>query len=199
MSVAIIRSAVVLVLLVCGCTMLHAQAPSTADVLQAHIRAWAEARIPMLGSNVTIDVAAHPDKTWFEAAMITALRDRGVDAIRGYEGPRLRIVPVDVSTRYDRTDHPDSVVRIVTARLYEERIDADGRAVPLRTADTLSLQRTDILGRDQVNALQSKQYPAMHGDVPPPPRDIWDDILEPVVYVAAAAVTVVLLFTVRSK
>ena len=199
MSVAIMRSTVVLLVLVMAGIVLRAQAPSTADVFQAHIRAWAEARSPVLGSSVTIDVAAHPDKTWFEAAMITALRDRGVDAIRGYEGPRLRIVLVDAATRYTPTDHPDSVVRTVTARLYEERIEADGRAVPLRTADTLSLQRTDILGRDQVNALQSTQYPAMHGDVPPPPRDIWDDILEPVVYVAAAAVTVVLLFTVRSK
>jgi len=199
MSVAIMRSTVVLVLLVCGCSMIHAQVPSTADVFQTHIQAWAEARSPVLGSSVTIDVAAHPDKTWFEAAMISALRDRGVDAIRGDEGPRLRIVLVDASTRYTRTDHPDSVLRIVTARLYEERIEADGRAVPLRTADMLSLQRTDILGRDHVSALQSTQYPAMHGDVPPPPRDIWDDILEPVVYVAAAAVTVVLLFTVRSK
>ena len=199
MSVAIMRSTVVLLVLVMAGIVLRAQAPSTADVFQAHIRAWAEARSPVLGSSVTIDVAAHPDKTWFEAAMITALRDRGVDAIRGDEGPRLRIVLVDASTRYTRTDHPDSVVRIVTARLYEERIEADGRAVPLRTADTLSLQRTDVLGRDQVSALQSTQYPAMHGDVPPPPRDIWDDILEPVVYVAAAAVTVVLLFTVRSK
>ena len=199
MSVAIIRSTAVLFVLAVAGIVLRAQAPSTADVFQAHIRAWAEARSPVLGSSVTIDVAAHPDKTWFEAAMITALRDRGVDAIRGYEGPRLRIVLVDAATRYTLTDHPDSVVRIVTARLYEERIEADGRAVPLRTADTLSLRRTDILGRDQVNALQSTQYPAMHGDVPPPPRDIWDDILEPVVYVAAAAVTVVLLFTVRSK
>lgn len=199
MIAGLIRSTIVLVLLVCGCTTMHAQAPSTADVLQAHIRAWAEARTPMLGSNVTLDVAEHPDKPWFEAAMITALRDRGVDAIRGYEGPRLRIVLVDVSTRYDRTDHPDSVSRLVTARLYEERIDADGRAVPLRTSDTATWQRTDVLGRDQVNALQSTQHPAMHGDVPPPPRDLWDDILEPVVYVAAAAVTVVLLFTVRSK
>ena len=199
MSVAIMRSTVVLVVLVMAGIVLRAQVPSTADVFQAQIRAWAEARSPVLGSSVTIDMAAHPDKTWFEAAMITALRDRGVDAIRGYEGPRLRIVLVDAATRYTPTDHPDSVVRTVTARLYEERIEADGRAVPLRTADTLSLQRTDILGRDQVNVLQSTQYPAMHGDVPPPPRDIWDDILEPVVYVAAAAVTVVLLFTVRSK
>jgi hypothetical protein len=172
--------------------------PSTIDVMTQLVSTWADARAAADAIH-TLDVADHPEKSWFEASMIAAMQARGITVTRGIQGNRHRIVILDASTRYELADHADSVVRIVTLRLYEESIGADGSSVTIAPLDSVNTRRTDILSRDNVAAAQSMQYSSMRGDVPPPPRNLWDDLLEPVVYVAAAAVTVVLLFTVRSR
>ncbi|MBU3741555.1 MAG: hypothetical protein FGM24_04640 [Candidatus Kapabacteria bacterium] len=172
--------------------------PTTTDVMSELISMWASERA-VTGTSLTLDIASHPEKTWFEASMIAALQARGVSVERATDGARHRVVILDASTRYEPAESADSVLRIVTLRLFEETINADGKRVAVMPIDTIKTRRVDVMSRDNVASTQTDQHPSMRGDVPPPPRDIWDDVLEPVVYVAAAAVTVVLLFTVRSR
>jgi hypothetical protein len=40
---------------------------------------------------------------------------------------------------------------------------------------------------------------ATHGVVPARPTTLWEDIAQPVVFIGAAVITIVLLFTVRSQ
>lgn len=172
--------------------------PTTIDVMSELVSTWADARA-VSGTTLTLDVADHPERAWFEASMMAALQARGVHVTRGTEGARHRVVILDASTRYLPAESTDSIVRVVTFRLFEETIDVDGNNMPVTPIDTLKTRRVDVMSRANIAATQTDQQPSMRGDVPPPPRDLWDDILEPVVYVAAAAVTVVLLFTVRSR
>jgi hypothetical protein len=58
---------------------------------------------------------------------------------------------------------------------------------------------TAMVAREDVVLLDSPQHNASHGVVPPRPTTMWEDVAQPVVFIAAAVVTIVLLFTVRSQ
>ena len=106
-----------------------------------------------------------------------------------------RVVPSDVSTRYEAIEDSDSIRRIITvdvrANLIGERTMAP--AAPGPYTDTV------MCTREEAESAQSPQHFATRGEIPPAESSFWDDVLEPVVFVAAAVATVVLLFTVRSQ
>lgn len=176
-------------------------APTTIDVMTQHVRSWTIQRYPraLRADTAVIDVAPHPDRAWFET-MITAFAQQEQRAVfRRDTGSRHRIVLDDASTRYEVSDDPDSVVRYVTLRVREEHIGANGSVSAVGIGEPVTLVRRDVIARSHVDRLESTQHASTHGQVPERPSTFWDDIVQPVIYVGAAVVTVVLLFTVRSQ
>jgi len=57
----------------------------------------------------------------------------------------------------------------------------------------------DTIARSDVAAVELPRSELTTSPVPPPPRSIWDDVLEPVVIVASIATTLLLLFTARTR
>ncbi|MBK7631332.1 MAG: hypothetical protein IPJ23_11650 [Ignavibacteriales bacterium] len=56
---------------------------------------------------------------------------------------------------------------------------------------------TDTINVEDVENLENRSYPFTRGELPPEP--FFSSLLEPIVAIGAAAVTVILFFTVRSK
>lgn len=176
-------------------------APSTTDVFTQMVRTWTLQRYPRTprADTTVIDVAPHPDRIWFET-MITAYvqHDRAV-VVRRDSGVRHRIVIDDASTRYDIADHPDSVVRYITLGIREEHIGLNGTVRAVGIGEPTQLVRRDVIARAHATMLESTQHACTHGTIPERPTTFWDDVVQPVIFVGAAVVTVVLLFTVRSQ
>lgn len=144
--------------------------------------------------SLSIRVAVHPDAEFIRALAINAIGARNVVAEMN---PRadLFITPVDVSTRYEETSAADSVDRVISMTL-KAVLTENGNAKVLRTEDIVERER---LHRKDAIRLQSEQRASTHGPIPPMTTTIWDDILQPAIFVVAAVTTVVLLFTVRSQ
>ena len=176
-------------------------APSTTDVFTQMVRTWTLHRYPRTArtDTVVIDVTPHPDRIWFET-MITAYaqHDRAV-VVRRDTGARHRIVIDDASTRYETAEHPDSVVRFVTLGIREEHIGANGAVRAVGIGEPVQLVRRDVIARTHAAMLESAQHACTHGTIPERSTTFWDDVVQPVIFVGAAVVTVVLLFTVRSQ
>ncbi|MCS7000734.1 MAG: hypothetical protein RML15_05540 [Bacteroidota bacterium] len=97
----------------------------------------------------------------------------------------------DCAVRYGL--HPssrDSLQRTVTVEL---------RTMALDTTQRIRFVHQDVLARSDVAAAELPRSDLTTSPVPPPPRSLWDDILEPVIIVASVATTLLLLFTVRSR
>ncbi len=59
------------------------------------------------------------------------------------------------------------------------------------------LTAKDTINVEEVEKVENRSYPFTQGDLPPEP--FFSSLLEPIVAIGAAAVTVILFFTVRSK
>lgn len=60
-----------------------------------------------------------------------------------------------------------------------------------------NLTEKDTINVEEVEKIENRSYPFTQGDLPPEP--FFSSLLEPIVAISAAAVTVILFFTVRSK
>ncbi|GIV54767.1 MAG: hypothetical protein KatS3mg039_1285 [Candidatus Kapaibacterium sp.] len=57
----------------------------------------------------------------------------------------------------------------------------------------------DTIARSDLAAVELPRSELTTSPVPPPPRSVWDDLVEPVVIVASVATTLLLLFTARTR
>lgn len=60
-----------------------------------------------------------------------------------------------------------------------------------------NIAKKDRINVDDVDKIENRSYPFTHGDLPPEP--FFSSLLEPIVAVGAAAITIILFFSVRSK
>lgn len=150
---------------------------------------------------VSIQVAPHPDAPWIEAIAQTVASEQGVQLVeknavveRGAER-LVSIVAADVSTKYLASPSADSVLRVITVHLHASVVGGDEVFI------VATQPRTDsaLCRRDDALAAQSSQHNSTHASLPNAPSSFWDDAAQPLIFVAAAVTTVVLLFTVRSK
>lgn len=173
---------------------------STTSAMSVLIKGWADELLLKLQQTdtVNIDVSEHPDRDWIESVIVDHLVSKGAVVQQRKSGRRHHIVIADAATRYAATDHSDSVRRTITfhvrALVVNDDANADVALVPTEVASSSS-----VVARKDVRRLESTQHASTHGVVPERVTTFWDDILEPAIYIGAAVVTAVLLFTVRSQ
>gem|GEM_PF-483387 len=180
--------------------------PTTLDVVTGLVEQWVDTAFSSLtNTNVLdtllLDVEPHPDADWVRSIISSRVTTRHGRAVRfiGTEYskrnvPKYLVTIADLSTRYQNVEDGDSVLRVVTADLQLRILDSDvvyQHAAPLRNETRCT--------REQAESSEDKQHSATRGSIPVKPHSFWDDVLQPVVFIAAAAITVVLLFTVRSQ
>jgi len=148
---------------------------------------------PPLSLNLV--VAGHPDRAWLEVQALRAIEQRtDIRIVDSSNGNSLEIVAVDLSTRYNKTESADTVERIVTVALeglYKGK--EQKRLSPPKVVIHDRCLRSDALRE------QSTQLTSTYASLPEADRNFFEEIVEPVIFVAAAVITVVLAFTIRSK
>ncbi len=146
-------------------------------------------------SNVRFTVSQHPDAPWIATMLRDPANSRGClsQIVDSTASAQLVIVCRDVQTTYANAQHQDTVVRSVVVDVAAIQRENGSQFHAVRLVDTTHVARTEV------PMLDSQQHMATHGVVPARPTTLWEDIAQPVVFIAAAVVTVVLLFTVRSQ
>lgn len=90
----------------------------------------------------------------------------------------------------------DSLLRTVSVGLSGLLADSQGLlhtiTVPVRT-------RTDRIARDEVRSVEADEYRFCHGQVPERPLTFFEEFAAPAIAVSATLVSLILLFTVRSR
>jgi hypothetical protein len=171
--------------------------PHTIDVIEASVRELADTMISRCdlvpGTAVPVSLRQHPDADWIRSLMQRRFEERGIATISVNDtaSPAVSVVIENASTRYAPSSASDSVERSIVVQL---SVECKGR--PLALAP---VTHRATMARQNVDAYQSRQHMATHAPLPNPESSVWDDVLEPLIYVAAAAVTVVLFFTVRTQ
>ncbi len=185
-----------IILLGCSTTMLCAQSVEpTQRVVERLLMQAGDSICARAGdSSVRFAVTNHPDAAW----IATSLRDPGAartclsQIVDSSSLAQVTVVCRDVQTSYANAHHQDTVLRSVVVDL--AAIDrASTRTYTVRLLDSAYVARADVA------LLDTRQHMATHGVVPARPTTLWEDIAQPVVFIGAAVVTIVLLFTVRSQ
>jgi hypothetical protein len=190
------KSLLLLAITVLGtCTLQAQDVPSSLDVMQGFVRNVADTLRVIAGPDadtVRMRVHDHPDALWFESIIMQRCDEQRVPMrIATANDQAVTLVISDASTSYQPHTHPDSLVREVV-------LDALMR----RNNNVYKLQkqtRQDVVAHEQAAAKQSDQHASTKAVVPEKQPSLWDDVLQPIVFIGAAVVTLVLLFTVRSQ
>jgi hypothetical protein len=183
--------------LLCAVTTAAAEIPPALDVVSKMTETSVRAIVAAIPANssLTLTVADHPDARWVEASVLRAFTDAGHTVLTSGSPTDVQIVIKDLSTRYSAREHSDSVDRVITVAL-EAIFTTNGTR---RTVGPPLERERITCTRSEAKASESTQHRATQAELPPPHSSMWDDIVEPVIFVTAAVATVVLLFTVRSK
>jgi len=168
----------------------------TVDVVETAVRELVDTVVTRsgvtAGSAMEVFVHDHPDAQWIRSIVARRMEERGIPvAVGSAARADLDVVIMDVSTRYQPGPNPDSVEREVVVKLettYRQR------RLPLEAKSV----RT-VLGRPEALATQTTQHTGTHAVLPEAPSSLWNDVLEPLIYVGAAVVTIVLFYTVRTQ
>lgn len=185
-----------IILLGCSTTLLRAQSVEpTQRVVERLLMQAGDSICARAGdASVRFAVTNHPDASW----IATGLRDPAAarqclsQIVDSSSLAQVTVVCRDVQTSYVNAHHQDTVLRSVVVDL---------AAIDRARAQTHTVRLIDsaYVARTEVALLDSRQHMATHGVVPPRPTTLWEDIAQPVVFIGAAVITIVLLFTVRSQ
>ncbi len=107
----------------------------------------------------------------------------------------VNILRCGVQLRPDSTD-TELLHRYIDVHINASLTTAEGRIV---TLCEFRDNYTDSFSRQQLDYAQTSSYSFAYAEPPEPERNFFDEVVEPLVAVSAAVVTVVLLFTVRSQ
>lgn len=190
------RALVIAVLVVIATQLLAQGNESTQRVVERLLVKAGEEICARAGDSIErYTVSQHPDAAWIASMLRSTSPQRPclslpVDSLTSAQ---MLIVCRDVQTTYMNTHHQDTVLRRVVVSLDAVERMRVSQPYEVRLIDTAFVAREDVV------LLDSRQHSASHGVVPPRPTTIWEDVTQPVVFIAAAVVTVVLLFTVRSQ
>ena len=149
--------------------------------------------VSRIQKNEAVHIAAtnHSSQWLIVQNTMRALKENSI-AKSDSSGKNLNIGIADCGVRY--LVHPterDSLLRVSRVEL---RASFDGNSI-----EPVIAERQDCISRSDVAFLENPKHEFTSSLIPPAPKSTWDDILEPLVVVAALATTVVLLFTVRSQ
>jgi len=183
-------------LLLCVCTARSGGPPPSDVVIDSLLNGAVQQIVSGIAKTdaATLHVSSHPDVQYVEASMLEALHAIGVSILTIDAPTSIEVVIKDMATRYTVLSG-DSVEREVIVSL-SATVKRDGTVTPLNTS---AFRRVDACLRKEAILAESLQHASTHGNMPEAERTFWDDVLEPAIFVAAAATTVILLFTVRSK
>ena len=145
-------------------------------------------------------VLPHPASYLIEQYFLSCANDKGLtfflpDSNSNRAKITLWISSIDV--KYERiSSDSDSLTRIISVSLSGKMQTKEGT---IKAIEILERTYNDLITDDDIVYIQNSSYNFTKGQIPPQQSTFFDSIVEPLVVVTAAIITIVLLFTVRSN
>ena len=182
-------------------TKVYAQSstPTNILVLDSLANRTAERIVPTLRNSVfdsvTIVITPHLANYLIRDALFNKLGSGII--ISEHSRNKCSVSILDLSIKYSNNPNStDSLIREATCSVNSSITTANGRIFPL---PEIRLNFRDTISRSKVGTLENTALPFTQSQIPPLESSFWDEIAEPVIYVSSAALTVFLLFSVRSN
>ncbi len=109
--------------------------------------------------------------------------------------PKLKINAINVLVNYQLIDD-DEVLRNVSV---EMSAIIEPKDEPLKLIHNKKLNYTDTVPKSAIGELQKSSYNFDKGTLPEEESTFYDNILQPVIFIGTAIITIAILFTVRSS
>lgn len=90
----------------------------------------------------------------------------------------------------------DELTRIIDINATLHFLEKNGE---IKLLDKLNTSYKDQLSVEDVSAVENSLFPFTQGNKPKPKKSLFEEIIEPVIIVSTAIITVVLFFSVRTK
>jgi hypothetical protein len=111
--------------------------------------------------------------------------------------PELNIQIINLGVYYSLdSNNNDSLNRIFIVNIRSNYVNKNNQIIPL---PDIEKKYFDKISHDDIPFIENNSYPFATAPVPEPKRTFFEEVAEPLIVVTSAIVTVVLLFTVRSK
>ncbi|MCO5249822.1 MAG: hypothetical protein M9949_00180 [Candidatus Kapabacteria bacterium] len=146
-------------------------------------------------SGVNLKISSHQLAKFSELHFIEHLSDSDIKISDEAGVAALEVNLGEVIVRYLPHEDSDSLKRMIFYNC--SSILNTGNSTTMLSKFDKSY--SDIIGRDEVAAIQNFSFPFTIADVPDRNLSLFDKLIKPVVYITTAAITVLLLFTVRSN
>ena len=148
-----------------------------------------------------IRITPHPAKWLILNKIISEgktnkLQFLNADSTKNCNEPLLEISIKDLSVKYSLNSDRDSLDRELNVNICGNMKNSNGT---LEVIPDFKAVYYDKISRNDIDYVKSIQYEFSNSQVPPVERTFFEEVTEPIILVASAAVTVLLLFTVRSK
>ncbi|MGA2297975.1 MAG: hypothetical protein ABSG15_10545 [FCB group bacterium] len=148
-----------------------------------------------------IRITPHPAKWLILNKIISEgktnkLQFLNADSTKKYNFTMLEISIKDLSVKYSLYSDRDSLYRELNVNICGNMKNGNGT---LEVIPDFKVIYFDKISRNDIDYVKSIQYDFANSQVPPVERTFFEEVTEPIILVASAAVTVLLLFTVRSK
>jgi hypothetical protein len=110
--------------------------------------------------------------------------------------PKIEISINDLSVKYlNEPESSDSLIRISNIKV-SGSVETSGK---LETLPVFSKTVKDTISRNDIEYVKSVQHDFANSPVPEPKKTLFEDIIQPLIIITTAAVSILLLFTVRSN
>lgn len=198
MPIAAIRCQVALLLLLVGGWGAWAQ-PTNLDLVRDCTRSVADSALALAAaSTLCYKVAAHPGAWLLEEAVARTAEQRGNQLRDCSSGtPAINIAFTELNVLYRNGPEPETLAR-------ECRVGVAVMVAPTGTEpqhqQEFTAIRHDTVAVSAVALIEQPGYDYLRGvSIAPKTSNFWDKVIEPAIVLGAAAVSVILLFTVRSN
>ena len=106
--------------------------------------------------------------------------------------PEFRLLVDNFGFQYENTDDPDNIQR-------KFELGLSISPTNYSAIDDINFESTDTIPRLFYFQEKHYQHPYSNGKLPEPDGSFWDEIAEPALVISAAVISVITLFSVRSK
>lgn len=118
-----------------------------------------------------------------------------VDSFKNNHLAYLEIIISDLSLKYENISD-DKIRRKITLKINTLFKNSNNL---LESLPEIEIDFKDTVSRDSINLIDNQNYNIAHSKIPEQPKTFFQKILEPAIVVGSAAITVLLLFKIRSN
>lgn len=137
----------------------------------------------------------HDAKSLVEMNIIETLSNKDISIVSNELQSMIHVNIGEVKVYYDLHPDNDSLYRNISFRA-TATLNHDGRTYIIAKQQDIF---RDAIPRANISDYEDKSFGFTQGTVPDPKLSLFDKIIKPAVYLATAAVMILLLFTVRSN